>query len=195
MKQLFFLSVIFLSISAQGQKDLKSPKINIEIPSGKLFINEIELKKLEINSIIEVLGKPDRIINDTTEFRNFTTDSNGGFKDGLSYIINKHFIYDNIGLIFITKKHQPSDTDSLTVSMYIPYEHWKKVMNGDDYLRKTNTPKFVLKNYFKGTFLINGQKPNSSLGEFIVRTKNETIETYIFNDSNGNLSWINIFKH
>ena len=195
MKQLFFLSVIFLSITAQGQKDLKNPKINIEIPSGKLFINETELKKLDINSIIELLGKPDRVINDTTEFRNFTTDANGDFKDELSFVINKQFIYDNIGLIFITKKHLPTDKDSLTVSMYIPYENWKTVKNGDDYLRKIDKSKFALQNYFKGTFLVNGQKLNSNLREFIVRTKNETIETYFFNDLNSNLSWINIFKH
>ena len=195
MKHLFFLSAIFLSLTAQGQKDLKNPKINIEIPSGKLFINETEIKKLEINSIIEVLGKPDRIINDTTEFRNFTTDANGNFKDGLSFIINKQFIYDNIGLIFITKKNMPTDKDSLTVSMYIPYENWKTVKNGDDYLRKIGKSKFALQNYFKGTFLVNGEKLNSDLRDFIVRTKNETIETYIFYDFRENLSWINIFKH
>lgn len=192
MKQLFFLSTLFLSLIAKGQKDIK---INIEIPSGKIFINETEIKKLDINSIIEVLGKPDRIVKDTTEFRNFYKDTDGNFKDGISNVINKQFIYDNYAIIFITKNHQPSDKDSLSVSMYIAYEHCRNVVNGDDYLRKTTNPKFLLKNYFKGTFLINGQKLSLSLREFIVRNKNETIETYIFDDNKGNLSWINIKTH
>ncbi len=192
MKQLFFLSLILISLITKGQKDLK---INIEIPAGKLFINETEIKKLDINSIIGILGKPDQIIKDTTEFRDFYKDADGNFKDGVSFVINKQFIYDNIGLIFITKNHKPSDKDSLSVSMYIAYEHWRAVVNGDDYLRKTVNPNFVMQNYFKGTFLINGLKQSSNFREFIVRNKNETIEAYTFNDNKGNLSWINIKIH
>ena len=151
-----------LSVNAQQKSDLIS--ISLETPSNKILFNKSDLLNMSMIDISVILGKPNRLIIDTTVFRTFYKDSIIGFKEVGFLVFNKNYIYDSLGLLFKTKNHTAGDKDSISVDLFIFIDQYN-YNSCYPYEIKLNA---IPQKYYMGELILNNKKINMNLEDALL---------------------------